>query len=282
MRTFFLILLSFLSANVEMFVHHVSFEDGYIEVRVQNDEPIIGFQFQIEASPELNAVFSVDNLVIFEQNLTGYDLDGEAYNSCCLENNSCCLESAAVDHNFSLFGNSNGLIIGFGLDGTIVNPIPSTPTDSTIVLVRIPWTFDIDQSGTLRIGENAKFIQPAVLNSGLPPQYIHTTFTQEYPLDFDRVSIPSEFVLNRAYPNPFNPITSISYELPFGTDVMLTIYDISGRQVRTLERGFKSAGYYSVVWDARDMNRHQVSTGLYIYQLIAGNQILSQKVSLVK
>ena len=105
MRTFFLILLSFLSANVEMFVHHVSFEDGYIEVRVQNDEPIIGFQFQIEASPELNAVFSVDNLVIFEQNLTGYDLDGEAYNSCCLENNSCCLESAAVDHNFSLFGN---------------------------------------------------------------------------------------------------------------------------------------------------------------------------------
>ena len=268
MRVFFLILLSFLSANVDIFISNVSFENGYIEVSVENDEPIIGFQFQIEASPELNAVFPVEDLVVFEQSLTGYNVDGIPYMS----------NTAAVENNFSLFGNQDGLIIGFGLDGMIIDPI--LPTGSPIVLVRIPWLFDVEQTGSIGIGENKKFIKPG--EGGLPPQYIHTTFTAEYPLDLDRVSIPSEFVLNRAYPNPFNPVTSISYGVPVGTDVVLTIYDISGRQVRTLERGFKTAGYYSVVWDARDMNGHQVSTGLYIYQLIAGNQILSQKVSLVK
>jgi len=267
MRVLFFIIISLLTANVDIFISNVSFENGYIEVSIDSDESIIGFQFQIEASTNLNAVFPVEALVLFDQNLTGYNDAETPYMS----------NTAAIENGFTLFGNE-GLIIGFGLDGMIVDPI--LPSGESIILVRIPWTFDVNQSGTVGIGEDKIFIKPGV--GGLPPQYIHTTFTEEYPLILDSAPFPDEFILNKAFPNPFNPVTKISYGIPISSDIVLSIYDINGRHVKTLDRGFRSAGYYSVDWDANDVNGNQISTGLYIYQLIAGNHILSEKVSLVK
>jgi hypothetical protein len=282
MRVFLFVILSFLFANVNISITNVSYEDSYIEISIESNEDIIGFQFQIEASPNLGAVFSVEelnleNLEFFNQELTGYNSDYCA---------SIMSVTAACGEEFTLFGNDSGLVVGFGLNdvsiATIDDNLPSQyfVSDGLIRLVRIPWTFDFDQSGTVGIGSDARFIKPG--GDGLPPQYIETTFTQEYPLSNEGINLPEDYVLNKAFPNPFNPVTNISYGIPCNSDIILAIYDINGRHIKTLENSFKSAGFYSIDWDANDKNGNQVSTGLYIYQLIAGNHILSEKVSLIK
>ncbi|MFC1485534.1 FlgD immunoglobulin-like domain containing protein [Candidatus Latescibacterota bacterium] len=83
--------------------------------------------------------------------------------------------------------------------------------------------------------------------------------------------LPGEFALNQNFPNPFNPTTSISFSVPSNGLVKVTIYDILGREVRTLVNGAYTAGTYSVVWDARDTRGAQVSAGVYFYTIEAGN-----------
>ncbi len=79
--------------------------------------------------------------------------------------------------------------------------------------------------------------------------------------------LPSEFAMAANYPNPFNPTTMLSYELPKSSQVQLTIYDIGGSPVITLVNTEQSAGYYNIVWDARDGNGKPVSSGTYIYHM---------------
>ena len=84
--------------------------------------------------------------------------------------------------------------------------------------------------------------------------------------------LPRQFRLNQNYPNPFNPITVIKYELPEKTHVTLAIYNILGREVRTLVNGAEDAGYKSVVWDGKNSSGKIASAGIYIYVLRAGSQ----------
>jgi flagellar hook assembly protein FlgD len=82
-------------------------------------------------------------------------------------------------------------------------------------------------------------------------------------------TVPQTYTMAQNYPNPFNPTTSIAYGLPQSPDVMLAVYDVAGRLVRTLEAGVKSAGNHQVIWDAKDNSGGPVSTGIYVYRLIA-------------
>jgi hypothetical protein len=81
---------------------------------------------------------------------------------------------------------------------------------------------------------------------------------------------PTNFVLNAAYPNPFNPSTTISYALPKAEKVSIIIYDIMGRKVKTLVNKEQSAGNYSIAWNAINNNGNSVSTGIYLYRINAG------------
>ena len=89
-------------------------------------------------------------------------------------------------------------------------------------------------------------------------------------------SIPIAFVLRQNYPNPFNPSTSISYDLPRAETVRIIVYDLAGRQVRELVNEHQERGFYTVLWDGRNQRSRLVASGLYIYQIQAGefNQIL--------
>lgn len=89
--------------------------------------------------------------------------------------------------------------------------------------------------------------------------------------------IPQTFSLYQNYPNPFNPSTVISYQLPMSSEVQLLIFDITGREVAALVSGIQQAGQYSVTFDAGGL-----SSGVYIYQLIAGGFIESRKLLLIK
>jgi hypothetical protein len=80
--------------------------------------------------------------------------------------------------------------------------------------------------------------------------------------------IPSKFSLGN-YPNPFNPSTTIRYDLPKDAGVKMDIYDVMGRKVRTLMDGSRSAGSYSVVWNSRDDHGRDVASGVYLYRFVA-------------
>ena len=73
------------------------------------------------------------------------------------------------------------------------------------------------------------------------------------------------------YPNPFNPITTISYSIPQETDVVLKIYNIKGQLVKVLVNNFQNAGEHSIIWNGRDSNGDRVSSGIYFYKLKAGD-----------
>ncbi|MFQ6607704.1 MAG: T9SS type A sorting domain-containing protein [Fidelibacterota bacterium] len=81
-------------------------------------------------------------------------------------------------------------------------------------------------------------------------------------VDKEYHSLPEEFMVFQNYPNPFNPITSIAYQLPQSAKVKLSVYNLNGQLVATLVNQQKSAGYYSVQWDASN-----VGSGIYIYQI---------------
>jgi hypothetical protein len=93
---------------------------------------------------------------------------------------------------------------------------------------------------------------------------------------------PKAFAVVSNHPNPFNPITTITYTLPASARVELSVYSITGQKVRTLVSGRMEAGAYSAIWDGKDENGKPVSSGVYIAHLRAGKQIVSHKMVLVR
>lgn len=82
---------------------------------------------------------------------------------------------------------------------------------------------------------------------------------------------PQHFALHANYPNPFNPSTTIRYELAAAAQVQLVVYDLLGQQIRSLVDLHQPAGGYSVVWDGLNENGQQVANGLYFYEIKAGS-----------
>jgi hypothetical protein len=89
--------------------------------------------------------------------------------------------------------------------------------------------------------------------------------------------VPDQYLLHQNYPNPFNPITSITFELPEDSDVQLSIYNLTGRKVRTLIHEMKDAGKHTI-----QLNGNNLSSGIYFYVLDAQSNILVKKLVLIK
>jgi PKD repeat protein len=90
------------------------------------------------------------------------------------------------------------------------------------------------------------------------------------------------FALHHNYPNPFNPSTTIRFELAHGTDATLEIFDVRGRRVRTLVNGRQPAGEISVVWDGRDDRGLSVATGVYFVRLRTPQFTKAIKINLIE
>ena len=82
---------------------------------------------------------------------------------------------------------------------------------------------------------------------------------------------PENFYINEAYPNPFNPYTTLSYYLPNNETVQIKIFDIMGRQVKTFVMPDQIVGYGSIQWNGTNDYDQRVSSGLYLYTIQAGN-----------
>jgi len=117
--------------------------------------------------------------------------------------------------------------------------------------------------------------------------YVSNSSNGIYVVDKDQItSLKSDgihnnmnqtFILTNVYPNPFNSVTTIQYELPQRSDVQITIYDLLGRQVTTLLSEIQEAGYKSVQWDATN-----IPSGMYFYQIRAGKFVQTRKMVLLK
>lgn len=93
---------------------------------------------------------------------------------------------------------------------------------------------------------------------------------------------PTDFALEGNYPNPFNPATEIAYALPQQVHVILTVYDVSGREVRRLVNTSQAPGRYRVRWDGKDAQGHPVRSGVYFYRLATDVWQKTQSMALLK
>lgn len=98
---------------------------------------------------------------------------------------------------------------------------------------------------------------------------------------------PASFILQQNYPNPFNPGTDVVYSLPVPSAISLTVYDMLGREIKTLASGQLAAGSRTARWDGRDNRNVPVAAGTYIYRLIANGpngvqSVLSSKMILLR
>ena len=114
------------------------------------------------------------------------------------------------------------------------------------------------------------------------PRMLHLNISEELVGVGSGIALPTEFALHNNYPNPFNPVTNITYDIASATDVTLEIYNVMGQRVRTLAQGSHEPGRYRVMWNATNDYGQSLSSGMYIYRIQAGDFVSVKKLILMK
>ncbi len=99
------------------------------------------------------------------------------------------------------------------------------------------------------------------------------------------LSLPGVYSLEQAYPNPFNPSTTIDYTLKENSEVSIIVYDLMGREVKTLVNEFQlsnGGSTHSVVWNGTDNSGQMASSGIYIYRMVSNDFTKSHRITLMK
>ena len=112
-------------------------------------------------------------------------------------------------------------------------------------------------------------------------KYLRIVYNINVNVD-NEIDIPVKYILDQNYPNPFNLITTISYQLPAVSDVELMIFDISGRKINQWSYTNQATGTYEITWNGKDQSGNSLSSGVYIYRMVAGEFIESKKMVLLK
>jgi hypothetical protein len=146
-----------------------------------------------------------------------------------------------------------------------------------------PWPKEADGNGpTLELlspsYDNSLAINWSASEGYGSPGRVNTRFVSLR----SEVRIPTQFQVFDNYPNPFNPTTTISYELPIDGMVNITIYDLVGRKVKTFVNGKQTAGFKSYQWNATNDNGEAVTAGAYFYTVTAGDFAQTKKMVLLK
>ena len=207
-----------------------------------------------------------------------------------------------------VFSNSKGYIATLLVGGSMVN---KDPLRYSLPPVPPPGAFDVRFSGDLKYSENGGEILIRNDHYPLTIHYEGTSLNEEEVewvlvnngsgeelvmcggevvinssvselLLTKRTIFPNDFILHQNFPNPFNPTTTLHYNLPENKFVTIIIYSILGKQIKVLVKNKKVAGFKSVRWDATDSMGRPVSAGVYIYQIQAGEFVQTKKMVLLK
>jgi hypothetical protein len=122
-------------------------------------------------------------------------------------------------------------------------------------------------------------------NNLLPGEYNYRLKQMDYNNNFSYFELkeaiiinpPSKYNLSQNYPNPFNPITKIDFDLPVESIVMIVLYDITGREIKTILNESRTAGYYTIIFDGSEL-----TSGNYFYKLTAGEYSATKKMVIIK
>ena len=101
-------------------------------------------------------------------------------------------------------------------------------------------------------------------------------------LSVEGVGIPTEFALHENYPNPFNPTTTLRFDLPEVSNITLTIFNMLGQKIRTYDMQSAAAGYHTLKWNATNDYGDPVGAGVYLYQLQTKDFVRTRKMVLLK
>lgn len=165
---------------------------------------------------------------------------------------------------------------------TWFEPIKFTP-DSPLLDWRYisgPQVFPVDQTFplvyTLHYVGQGDSLPGSPIPNFLTAQYYHASFTNIPPSVEDEI-LMNDFVLRQNYPNPFNPRTNINYSIPTISFVQIKVYDVLGKEIATLVNDEKLAGNFTVEFAGAG-----IPSGIYFYQLKAGNFVQTKKMVLMK
>lgn len=96
-------------------------------------------------------------------------------------------------------------------------------------------------------------------------------FTIGYVSVTEGIELPTQYVLDQNFPNPFYPSTTLRYGLPEDASVSMVIYDIRGNTVRTMDSGSQVAGWYEHIWNGKTTEGQAIGTGIYFARIVAGS-----------
>jgi len=232
------------SNEIEIYDTQVTIPDTVAQIGSSFDLPI--FMAELPVGQE---IFSFQVTVIVDTNVV---------------KNLQAINVGTLAEGWSVADNMEGNAFTFALAGT--SPITSGGTLVKLRLEIDPGVSDGHRSNlsfmemTLNEGNPRALSMSGVLTSLITG--IHKT---------KKPGLPTIHTLAQNYPNPFNPITRIDFELVSSGNIELNIYNIVGKNIFTLGKGFFSSGKHSIIWDGRDFQGRLVSSGVYFYQLKVGN-----------
>lgn len=174
-------------------------------------------------------------------------------------------------YNRGTFMASNAMtLLGDDQDHFGVDPAFSSLDAGDSQFVSVSFTPDIPDtfSATLMISSDAGEAVVELNGTGIG---------EPTALNEDTNLTPGEFLLHQNYPNPFNPVTTIRYSLPTADNVSIKVLDMLGREVTIIVNEYKNAGVHSIEFDGS-----RFSSGVYFYQLQAGDFSQARKMLLVK
>jgi hypothetical protein len=158
-------------------------------------------------------------------------------------------------------------------------------SDQNSVLFQQSVGFDqmpIQAMAPLRIGKSTDGDYPPYFAGYFDDIKVYNYAVGGFSATDGEMTVPLKYKLSQNYPNPFNPTTQIRFEIPETQNVTLTIYDILGRNIRTMVNSEMSAGKYTKTWDGLDKSGSQVASGIYFYRLQTNNFVKVRKMVLVR
>ncbi len=282
-------------------------DTSYIPFGINNTEPFVAFQFDVTLPPQAliqgNTILlgsRANGHQVFANVLPNGDIRVIAYSANQLPFSGTTGEvvkfKVAMNadtgiYNVSLknviISDSANIDISSGYNNGFirVNPYPTSliaPLNGTIgnqLSLNLNWHKSAFASKYhLQLATDSLFANKIVNDSTITDtlKYISNLTPSTFNIIADIIA-PKTYDLSQNYPNPFNPVTTIKYQIPKDGLVKLIIYDLLGREVKTLVNEIKTAGYYDIKFDASSL-----SSGIYFYKMVAGDFVSIKKLVVLK
>ncbi|NBC05555.1 MAG: T9SS type A sorting domain-containing protein [Bacteroidetes bacterium] len=265
-----------------------------------SEEQVQNIRLEVEGEGLLNSAW-----ISFPSDGSNNRIKGDAYELTPFSEHYAMLSTRKGDELFDIgqFPYNEETIIPLNLETTLPGRYKLKITESNLIGSDLVFT-DTQKNVTLPLNEDFEYefevrqaakANPDPLRCGATGQELAAKFKPKkakVTSTTDRFIIqhasavdnpngggetPSQVQLNQNYPNPFNPTTQISYQLPQQSDVLLEVYDLTGKLITTLVNETVSSGTHSVTFDAANL-----SSGVYMYRLQTANRVLSRKLTVIK